>query len=124
MPAQLSEAVQAHHPGELSTYYTNRHPGGYLSSGANGKHGYAWPHCMGECVAGVCELDQSRPGCCYLQERDGAPEDEDLSAEVAGGGSPAGAGYRERSGSELVCWRDEDDTPHIVYKTAATTGYR
>lgn len=66
---------------------TGRDNGDYITDRSDKEYGRGWPDFFGSCFAGRCTLDQSQPGCCRGH---------------GGGGS-------------LVCWKDEDDVPHLLW---------
>jgi hypothetical protein len=86
------------------------------------------PDCFGSCFVGACQLDQSRPGCCYAHAHnahyasgDASFVEADAPEEVAGYRASdtmvAVAGRYRGHGAKraLVCWQDESDAPHIVH---------
>ena len=75
-----------------------------------------WPECWGSCSAGSCNLDQSRPGCCYLPQVPSRDHNSPYSAqqeqstgtgEVKAVAQPAYRVGGDNSREGLICWDGE-----------------
>jgi hypothetical protein len=101
---------RAYYPTEGPSY---RNPGSYDDRGRGD-----WPECEGTCLAGKCQLDKARPGCCHLARGGrGSYGGQGYAASAGAGGagdtavsssSVAAASLYKREGADgLVCWDGE-----------------
>lgn len=98
----------------------------YHKSAHGHDHYDKWPKCSGQCHAGVCTVQQFRPGCCYithqddpgrgyaaaqLQQQQQQQDSLDAQEEKEGVVKAQPEYYGRRGGydkGELYCWRGEE----------------
>lgn len=81
--------------------YNGRDPSDYERD----PYGERWPMCYGACSSGKCELNQSKPGCCYSNRgsgKHGSGYGHDAKAEGE-------VDITTYAANKLICWEGEQN---------------